>query len=82
MNIKLLPCPFCGGTAILSGLMEYSVECRDCHCQTIRTSSANAIALWNARRIITANAENMEGVIENGYSKLSKAGNEDKSGGA
>lgn len=82
MKVEILPCPFCGGTAYLSGLMEFCVECSSCHCQTIRTTVTNAISLWNARRVITANAENLKEETENGYFGLPEVSNENKPGRA
>ena len=54
---KLLPCPFCGGEAMLrewsSGTHYYRVECVDleyCDCHGVSYSTVEeAIAAWNRR---------------------------------
>jgi Lar family restriction alleviation protein len=47
----LLPCPFCGDSAILGGLGGFhEVECTNCNAITNYTKSeAEAVALWNQR---------------------------------
>ena len=59
-EIKLLPCPFCGGEAelnrtIFKGREMYSVSCKhkfDCTIGTtfLRESKEEAIKLWNTRK--------------------------------
>lgn len=48
---KLLPCPFCGGKAIISmHLPYYNVGCLDCESSSGETFSRDkAIKLWNTR---------------------------------
>lgn len=53
--MKLLPCPFCGGDALLQtpGVLAF-VECQGCGCSTwVFDSREKAIAAWN-RRVDTA----------------------------
>jgi Lar family restriction alleviation protein len=53
-EIKLLPCPFCGGEAILhhNGLTEKDhVTCLDCCCRTKDSiTKEEAIKQWNTRK--------------------------------
>lgn len=49
---KLLPCPFCGGEAELTGFNapEYWVWCPSCKASTgAHTGKENAIEAWNTR---------------------------------
>lgn len=52
-EIKLKPCPFCGGKA---GLWldigkEYSVRCKRCDARMLASSAESAIRKWNNRRM-------------------------------
>ncbi len=56
MNVKLKPCPFCGGKAeVLNGCTcyepdDYWISCKKCEAETrIYDSEAAAIAAWNTR---------------------------------
>lgn len=50
---KLKPCPFCGGIAHFyddpDGSDNYYVGCEDCECDTIWTSPAALLKIWNKR---------------------------------
>jgi Lar family restriction alleviation protein len=52
---RLLPCPFCGTDAPMSGSMKtkgatgWWIECRDCPALIEEDSEALAIAAWNTR---------------------------------
>ena len=47
---ELLPCPFCGGEAILNSSVESWVECRVCHNRTeMCACDGGAIEKWNRR---------------------------------
>ena len=51
-GIKLLPCPFCGGEAELTGFEapEYWVWCPNCKASTdAHTGKQSAINAWNTR---------------------------------
>ena len=50
-EIKLKPCPFCGGEAkILNVDDRYTVKCRSCFCGTgIYKDSGRASEAWNRR---------------------------------
>ena len=52
-EIKLKPCPFCGGKAeLFKGYSLSHVYCRNCNAQTDSLkSSKRAVELWNARPI-------------------------------
>lgn len=56
-DIKILPCPFCGGSARTSivGVKEnvkyWAIVCRNCGCKSEGWADANkAIAQWNKRK--------------------------------
>lgn len=55
-EIKLLPCPFCGGEAILRGHCVFEnawmVECqnKECKCKTEFAPKEEAIEIWNTRK--------------------------------
>ena len=49
-KVKIKPCPFCGGKAILG---MFSVWCDDCQVEThqdVDATEAEIIAAWNRRR--------------------------------
>lgn len=51
-EIKLLPCPFCGGEGEMfgNGIDVCFVSCRKCHADTtIRNSPREAAEAWNRR---------------------------------
>lgn len=57
-NNVLLPCPFCGGEAVIdqenNGIeMTYGIHCPNCHCAIIDTGTFNTkqevINIWNNR---------------------------------
>lgn len=46
----ILPCPCCGGKAVLNVASLVWVECRDCHMQTESYESAeDCLGVWNRR---------------------------------
>jgi Lar family restriction alleviation protein len=59
-EIKLLPCPFCGGKADLFSWSQiplnyqYGIECRECHTlfqiNQYDTTMQDTIKQWNARK--------------------------------
>ena len=51
MTDKLLPCPFCGGEAIVRGsIVTYDhVACRKCNSAMIGDTKEEAIEKWNTR---------------------------------
>lgn len=56
---KLLPCPFCGGEAVLEHGTEYApwfeVDCPNCDAEgPVRPTEAEAIEAWNKRAERTA----------------------------
>lgn len=58
---KLLPCPFCGGEAVLEHGTEYApwfeVDCPNCDAEgPTRPTEAEAIEAWNRRSERTAKA--------------------------
>ena len=63
-EIKLLPCPFCGGEAILhhNGLTEKDhVTCLDCYCRTKDSiTKEEAIKQWNTRKPMERIVERLE----------------------
>ena len=53
-NVKLKPCPFCGGEAHLTSYgvnpTTYEIECKGCGCyQHEHDSKQNVIDRWNTR---------------------------------
>ena len=50
-EIKLKPCPFCGGKAeIIKTYSTIWVKCLDCHASTTcRPTEAEAAKIWNRR---------------------------------
>lgn len=64
-EIKLKPCPFCGGEAELIG--EYSnifVFCSECRCSTeILNTERKAIQAWNTRKPVEAVLDRLEDEI-------------------
>ena len=52
-EIKLKPCPFCGGEAFASYINgDFAVSCVDCGCGTeYGPSKEEAVAAWNRRTI-------------------------------
>lgn len=52
---KLLPCPFCGGEAIIDeGQGFFWVTCGECFASGAATGEKQAIAAWNTRSITAA----------------------------
>lgn len=65
-EIKLLPCPFCGGEAIVyedEQYNQYMIGCKNCCAvepMTEWTSKENAIAQWNTRKPMQEIVERLE----------------------
>ena len=65
-EIKLLPCPFCGGEAIVyedEQYNQYMIGCKNCCAiepMTEWTSKENAIAQWNYRKPMQEILERLE----------------------
>ena len=66
-DIKLLPCPFCGGEAELYEQKHkqypstYYVTCKSCHCKTIKSRVKGvAISGWNTRKPMERIVEQLE----------------------
>ena len=50
-NIKLKPCPFCGGEAKLQGITVVWIKCKQCGVSTWGfKEEKRAIDLWNSRK--------------------------------
>lgn len=73
-EIKLLPCPFCGGEAYLYEDKKcdiYSVGCKNC-CDIepitrVCESKEEAIKLWNTRKPMQDIVERLEKLKENAW---------------
>lgn len=49
-EIKLKPCPFCGGEAEFVGYKSYWIICVDCTAESaVYDSKAEAVEAWNRR---------------------------------
>ena len=53
-EIKLLPCPFCGGaadlnTGVIREVKTFDVVCRDCGGAMMASNEDDVIADWNTR---------------------------------
>lgn len=65
-EIKLLPCPFCGGEAIVyedEQYNQYMIGCKNCCAvepMTEWTSKENVIAQWNTRKPMQEIVERLE----------------------
>lgn len=66
-EIKLLPCPFCGGEAEVyeqkhrEYASTYYVRCKSCHCKTIeRIGKGIVIEQWNTRKPMEQIVERLE----------------------
>lgn len=62
-EIKLLPCPFCGGEAKVSNLNfnQYLIFCKDCWAETKPTTGfENTITKWNTRKPMQEIVEKLE----------------------
>ena len=62
-EIKLLPCPFCGGETKVSnlGFNQYLISCKDCWAETIPTTGLeNTIIKWNTRKPMQEIVERLE----------------------
>ena len=63
-EIKLLPCPFCGGEAKVSNLNfnQYLIFCKDCWAETKPTTGLeNTITKWNTRKPIRPSSKEWSG---------------------
>ena len=63
-EIKLLPCPFCGGEAKFATSSRHWIECTKCGAQTEYTGYEEAIAIWNTRKPMQEIVEQLEANIE------------------
>lgn len=62
-EIKLLPCPFCGGEAVLDvdELGNWVVRCEKCFCRTARSISKFFPTIsWNTRKPMQEIVERLE----------------------
>lgn len=51
-NIKLKPCPFCGGKAKINKIEQgrlYEVECQYCYANVYDDTVEGAVEYWNRR---------------------------------
>lgn len=74
-EIKLLPCPFCGGEAkvINLGFNQYLISCKDCWAETIPTTGLeNTIIKWNTRKPMQDIVESLEKELELAESEKSR----------
>ena len=72
-EIKLLPCPFCGGEAIKTAFSwgnisdEYSIKCTICGASTTVLKSEEVIKAWNTRKPID---DIVERLVEKSYDSM------------
>lgn len=67
-EIKLLPCPFCGGEAELDidDLGNWLVRCKKCFCRTSRSMSKfYPTVSWNTRKPMRDIVKRLEKKIDN-----------------
>jgi len=57
MDVKLLPCPFCAGSAQLlnGGPGNWFVRCESCKAATNDVGYEHAVELWNMRHYLAPN---------------------------
>ena len=64
-EIKLLPCPFCGGEATLHNNFltdKFKVWCNECDCRTdVYSDKEEAIEKWNTRKTMERIVDRLEG---------------------
>lgn len=82
-EIKLLPCPFCGGEANVYEQKHreyqstYFVSCKGCHCKSMeRIEKDIVIEKWNTRKPIDNIMEQLEEEKEYSHSDFSRYINE------
>ena len=84
-EIKLLPCPFCGGEAeLLKGLCELDnyVMCLKCRCKTkLYNTKEAAIKAWNTRKPMERILERLEEGQEECYKLFAIGFNAEDRGG-
>jgi len=60
-EIKLLPCPFCGGEAKFGTFNHFWIECTNCEMETpYMENEEELVALWNTRKPIDDMVERLE----------------------
>ena len=60
-EIKLSPCPFCGGKAKFATVNHKWIECTMCEMETpYRESKEELVALWNTRKPIEDMVEQLD----------------------
>jgi Lar family restriction alleviation protein len=64
-NDKLLPCPFCGGEAIINEDFDiditYQAMCSSCFCKTrFFATTKSAVITWNTRKPMKRIVEKLE----------------------
>ena len=80
MNVKLKPCPFCGGKAIIDGCDEtlWIVICKECNASIgYKETVQEAIDAWNNRVQPTFTPEELEEIFHRligHYPEMSDAG--------
>ena len=60
-EIKLLPCPFCGGEAKFGTFNHFWIECTNCEMETpYMENEEELVALWNTRKSIDDMVKQLE----------------------